>query len=291
MHTLASARAWGAEKLKRDGTEASALASDLLLGFVISRDRIFILSHAEETLPDDSWRRYRSLVRRHAEGEPLQYLTGEREFYGLDFQVTPAVLIPRPETEFLVEKALQILQENFSLDPYFADIGTGSGCIAVSIASEMPEARGIATDISGYAIEIAASNAHRHRVAERIRFICTNLLDCFRREPVFNLILSNPPYVALEEYDTLMSCVKDHEPHQALFGGRDGLDVYRRLAPEVSLRLKPGGYFIVEIGAGQGDAVRRLMQDSGLIFEEIIEDLQGIPRCLVLRKNQWRGNG
>jgi release factor glutamine methyltransferase len=290
MHTLASARAWAADELKRAGVESYALASDLLLGFAIGRDRVYVLSHTEEALPPESWQHYRLRVLRHAKGEPLQYLTGEREFFGLDFRVTPAVLIPRPETEILVETAVRIARERIGPCVHFVDVGTGSGCIAVSLAHEMPASQGYATDISAAAIGIARFNAGRHKVSGRIQFIRADLLDCFGPKPVFDLILCNPPYVALDEYDTLAGSVKDYEPHLALFGGPDGLGIFRRLAPAALKHLKRGGFLLLEIGAGQLHSVQRLMQNEDLLFEDAIEDLQGIPRCLVLRRSADRGS-
>ena len=284
METVASARAWAMEEFRSAGVGLSALSSDLLLGFVAGRDRIYVLSHSEDALPEESWHRFRSLVLRHAKGEPLQYLTGEREFYGLAFQVTPSVLIPRPETEILVEAALQIIRKNFNSNVRFVDVGTGSGCIAVSIAHEIPLSGGWATDISGQALEIASSNAMRHKVSERIQCVRADLLDCFPRKPAFDLILSNPPYVTLQECDTLPSSVKDYEPNLALFGGPDGLEFYRRLIPEALPRLNHGGYLLFEAGAGQADRISRIIEKEGLILLEILNDLQKIPRCLIARK-------
>ncbi len=281
MHSIASARAWAARQFRQSGVDAPALASDLLLGFALGRDRVYILAHAAEGVPDAAWRLYGSLVRRHAGGEPLQYLIGEREFFGLDFSVTPAVLIPRPETEILVEAALRLAP---GPDMRYADVGTGSGCVAVSVACRLPASSGWATDISGAALEVACANAARHGVLGRVRFIRADLLECFRPGPLFDMILSNPPYVALEDYDTLSSGVRDHEPRGALVGGRDGLDCYRRLGPGAAPRLAPGGRLLLEVGRGQAGRVRRLMEGAGLAAEEAIGDLQGIPRCLVFRK-------
>jgi release factor glutamine methyltransferase len=284
--TLAKARLWAADLLRRAGAESCALSADILLGFVLGRDRVYLLCHGEEALAGEDWSLYRDSVLRHAQGEPLQYLIGEREFYGLDFHVTPSVLIPRPETEILVETALEIVRERRLPGVKYADVGTGSGCIAVTMACHLPESAGYATEISGAAIGIAKSNAERHGAAERIEFIRANLLDCFRVEPFFDLILSNPPYVELAGYDTLARGVRDYEPHLALFGGRDGLDLFRRLAPEVPPRLKPGGFLLLEIGAGQLDGVQRLMENEGLLPEKSVNDLQGIPRCVVFRKGR-----
>jgi release factor glutamine methyltransferase len=289
MHTIAGARAWALEVFKQSGVESSALAAELLLGFVLGRDRVYVLSHKEEALNEELLGRFSVLAQRHAEGEPLQYLIGEREFFGLDFRVTPAVLIPRPETEVLVEAVLRIVQSGLGPEACFVDVGTGSGCIAVSIAYAIPEIRGWATDISWHALEIASGNAARHHVSGRVQCIRADMLECFRREPVFDLVLSNPPYVSLEEYDTLASGVKDYEPRGALIGGVDGLDFYRRLASEASERLKSDGYLFLEVGQGQAGGVERLMRGEGLVAEEILKDLQGIPRCLVMRKNSRNG--
>lgn len=291
VHTIESARTWAVGEFKRAGVESSTLSADLLLGFATGRNRVYVLSHAEDRLSDECWIRYRALVTRHAGGEPLQYLTGQREFYGLDFRVTPAVLIPRPETEILVEAALGIIRRDFDSGAKFADIGTGSGCIAVSVIHESPACRGWATDSSGQALAVAHGNAVQYNVSGRIHFIQADLLECFVREPVFDLVLSNPPYVPLEDYDTLPVSVKNFEPHRALFGGADGLQVFRRLVPEAYLRVKPGGFLLMEAGAGQAEAVSRLIEDEGFALERILDDLQGIPRCLVARKSRVRGNG
>jgi len=262
------------------------LSADILLGFVLGRERVYLLCHGDEILSDEDWRLYRSCVLRHAQGEPLQYLIGEREFYGLDFHVTPSVLIPRPETEILVETALEIVRGQLFPHVKYVDVGTGSGCIAVSMAHHLPESAGYATDISGTAIRIAKSNAERHGMVGRVEFVRTNLMDCFRAEPVFDLILSNPPYVELEGYDTLARGVRDYEPHLALFGGRDGLDIFRRLAPEAHLRLRSEGFLLLEIGAGQLNGVQRLMENEGFLPEKSVDDLQRIPRCVVFRKGR-----
>jgi release factor glutamine methyltransferase len=264
--------------------DSPALTADLLLGFVLGWNRVRILSHAEQQVTDDAWERLRSLILRRANGEPLQYLTGEQEFYGLAFRVTPEVLIPRPETEILVEKALDLIRHDSAQEIRFADIGTGSGCIAVSIAHEMPSSTGCAVDISAAALRIARENATRHGVARRILFVQSNLLDGFPQKPCFDFVLCNPPYVALDECDSLPSEVKNHEPHEALFGGVSGLDVYRRLVPEVTSRLSVGGYFLLEIGAGQAQQVGQLFEGAGLCLQTTLNDLQGIARCLVARK-------
>jgi release factor glutamine methyltransferase len=284
MHTVASARAWAIQELKRAHIQSPLLSADLLLGFVLEWDRVRILSHAEEVLSADAWVRFQDLVARSARGEPLQYLTGVQEFYGLVFQVKPGVLIPRPETEILVEKAIQLIQDRAVPRTRFLDVGTGSGCIAISVANAVPSAEGWAVDISAEALSIARENAKRHGVSQRIQVIRSNLIDCFARNPFFDLVLCNPPYVARKDYDSLQPDVRDHEPHLALFGGETGLDLFKELIPEIPSRLAAGGYLLLELGAGQADAIKRFVEDAGLWVEMVLPDLQGIPRCLVGRK-------
>lgn len=291
MNTVGTARLWAMDALRRAQTDSPELSADLLLGFVLGWTRERVLTHPERGLSDTDRARLRELVRRLARGEPLQYLTGEKEFFGRAFKVTPEVLIPRPETELLVEEALQLAGGSCSSGIRFADVGAGSGCIAVSLAGEIPASTGWAIDLSAAALRVARENAVRHGVARRIHFVQGDLLECFARSPAFDLILSNPPYVALAEYDSLLSVVRDHEPPGALFGGEAGLDVYRRMIPGVASRLVPGGYLLLELGAGQADPVGRLVEAEGLALQTIIDDLRGIPRCLVARKIPGRDHG
>lgn len=282
MHTVGDARAWAAKEFKRARMQSPDISVDLLLGVVLACDRVRILSHPEEVLSEENWMRFQELVSRRLMGEPLQYLRGEQEFFGLSFEVTPDVLIPRPETETLVEKAIQLIREHFPSGCRFLDIGTGSGCIAVSIAHEVPSSIPFGTDLSMSALRIARRNSARQHTF--VQFIQSDLLECFPVRPCFDFILSNPPYVALEECDTLPSEVRKYEPHNALFGGSSGLEIYRRLIPEVPSRLRTGGFLLVEAGAGQSERIGRLIERAGLALEEVLEDLHGIPRCLVGRK-------
>jgi release factor glutamine methyltransferase len=283
MHTVASARTWVIQELKGAGEQSPTLSADLLIATILGWDRVRVLSHTEELISVGSWNRLQELVLRRVKGEPLQYLTGVQEFYGLAFHVEPGVLIPRPETEILVEKAIQLMGHR-PAGARFADIGTGSGCIAVSAAHEVPSATGWAVDISTAALQIAQANAARHGVSERIHLIRANLFECFPRDPFFDFVFCNPPYVALKDYDSLAPEVRDHEPHLALFGGETGIDFYRALIPEVFPRLVPGGYLLLELGAGQDEEIRLLVENAGLSVETILNDLQGIPRCLVGHK-------
>ena len=284
MHTVGTARSWAIGEFKGAQVEAPEASADLLLGLVLGWDRVRVLSRFEHPLGEEAWIRFQDLVRRRAKGEPLQHLTGQQEFYGLLFHVTPDVLIPRPETELLVEEALNLIRGLSLPETRFLDVGTGSGCIAAAIAYEIPASVGWAVDISEAALRVARDNAVRHGVAQRILFIQANLLECFPPAPAFHFILSNPPYVALEEYDSLPAAVRDHEPSGALLGGEDGLKIYRRLIPGVSSRLMPGGYLLLELGAGQQERVEQLVGTGGLSLHRVLNDLQGIPRCLVARK-------
>jgi release factor glutamine methyltransferase len=277
--------------LKKAGIQSPAVSADILLGFVLGFDRVHVLSHPEQLVREELWIRFRDFVSRHAKGEPLHYLTGEREFYGLAFHITPAVLIPRPETEVLVEKAIEIMRSLALPRTLFADIGTGSGCIAVSVARQIPSSIGWATDISAAALDVAHENAVRHGVANRIQFVRADLLDCFAPNACFDFILSNPPYVPLEECDNLPSGVRDYEPHTALFGGPSGMEICRRLIPEVSSRLRSGGYLLLEAGVGQAEQVGSLIAHEGLSLKMTLNDLQGIPRCLVGWKPIRRNDG
>jgi release factor glutamine methyltransferase len=286
---IQDARTKAVEELRRAKVKSPELAADLLLGFTLGWDRVRIISHPEEAIAEDLWINCNSLIQRHASGEPLHYLTGAREFYGLLFHVTPAVLIPRPETELLVEKTIELLKVHPS-PARFLDIGVGSGCISIAIAREVPSATGWAVDISAPALDVAKQNACRHEVADRIHLVRGDLLDSFLPNESFDFILSNPPYVPLSECDTLPSDVRDYEPHLALFGGATGMDIYSRLIPRVPSYLAPEGYFLIELGAGQAGQIRELIEKAGMSVQMILNDLQGIPRCLVARKI-WRNNG
>jgi release factor glutamine methyltransferase len=284
QHTISSVRTWAIGELKQAHVNSPVLTADLLLGFVLGWTRVRILSYTEQAVSEAVWERTRELIRRCAGGEPLQYLTGEQEFFGLAFQVSPDVLIPRPETEVLVEKAIELIKSYPSPAIRFADVGTGSGCIAVSIAHHIPSSSGWAVDISEDALKIAIANAARNGVADRIRFVPSDLLGGIPLSDSLDFIFCNPPYIALGDYDSLPSEVKNHEPHMALFGGQSGLEVYRRLIPEAASRLVESGYLLLEVGAGQARQVGRIFKNNGFSLQTVLGDLQGIPRCLVGQK-------
>jgi release factor glutamine methyltransferase len=231
-------------------------------------------------------------TKRRAAREPVAYITGTREFYGRPFRVTPAVLVPRPETEGLVEEALRLVSGDgrgpaTGAGLRVVDVGTGSGCLAITLALEWPAAAVTATDVSPDALAVAAENAARLGAA-RIDFRRTNLLDGLPGR--FDLVVSNPPYIALADRASLPPDVRDHEPAAALYGGEDGLDVVRGLVAAAAARLAPNGYLVMEIGAGQADAVRALVErTTGLAWRHVTPDLAGIPRVVVASRGATGG--
>jgi release factor glutamine methyltransferase len=251
-----------------------------LLAHVLGRDQSFIIGHADEPLTTEQSEALQLLVERRASGEPLQYITARQEFFKLDFEVTPDVLIPRPETESIVEVALELLQNN--PEAYFADIGTGSGCIAISLLHELPAARAIAMDISRAALRVARRNAERHKVIDRLVLLESDGLSVLDVNESFSLIASNPPYVSEDELKRVQREVS-FEPTAALAAGPDGLSVIRRLLTDVPQFLRAGGYFVFEIGFGQSEAVEKLVDHRVWKLLEIREDLQRIPRTFVLQ--------
>ena len=269
--------------LQRAGVPEARREAGSLLSFIIARDRTFLISHAEDLLDEHSLDQFREAVERRAVGKPLQYITGSQDFFGREFRVTPDVLIPRPETELLVEAALEITGRDTA--PFICDVGTGSGCIAVTLLCENSAARAVALDKSPATLEIAKFNAAKLSVADRAVFVVS---DCFEsldaREYQFDLIASNPPYVSAEVVPGLQREVRDHEPLVALSPGPDGLSMIRRLVQEAPDFLKPKGYLIMEIGFDQGEKVQSLVDADVWRSLELRPDLQGIPRIVVLQK-------
>jgi release factor glutamine methyltransferase len=253
-------------------------AETLLLHW-LGKNRAWLMSHADEDFAGCRAIGFAGLLERRERGEPIQYITGETEFYGLPLRVTPDVLIPRPETEHVVEKALEISGANARI----ADVGTGSGAIAIAIAHQRAGMQIAATDLSGKALEIARGNAERNSVGERIRFLQGDLLAPVAAER-FDVVVSNPPYVPGGDRDGLAVEVRDFEPAMALFAGADGLDGYRRLIPQAHEVLVQGGFLLLEIGCGQSAAVESLLGEAGFAEIEFAPDLQGIPRVAVARR-------
>jgi len=269
-------------RLEAAKVPSHALAAELLLMHTMRCDRTWLYSHPEATIDSEALQKFFELVARRAQGVPTQYLTGKQEFWGLEFEVTPAVLIPRPETEHVVEVAMERLGENRQRESLrVADIGTGSGCIAVALAQEFKSAKILATDISAAALEVAWRNAERHGVSERIRFVECDLLGTAATEgQPFGLIVSNPPYVACGEESELQREVREHEPREALFGGPEGTEVYARLIGEAATRLRREGLLVVEIGYGAHERVSELFDCAGWKDIRVANDLAGIPRVI-----------
>ena len=253
--------------------------AELLLLHVAQMSRAELISNPDRQLTTDEWHRYRELIARRKQFEPVQYINGEREFYGLTFRVVPGVLIPRPETEHLVEAVL----ERIPLDApcHIADVGTGSGAIAIALAVARPLARIAATDISVGALNIAKENAAVHGVEDRIRFREADLLANSALGE-FDIVVSNPPYIADGERESLDAEVREYEPAQALFAGPTGLELYERLIPQAAEVLRPGGWLAMEIGAGQQLQLSRLLKDWSQI--SFASDLQGIPRVALAQR-------
>jgi release factor glutamine methyltransferase len=285
--SIAEAILQGAHSLRQAGVPEARREAGSLLAYVLERDRSFILSHAEDPISPEQMELFRGYIGWRGRGKPLQYITGHQEFFGIDFEVTTDVLIPRPETELLVEAALKLAASRNSA-PFICDVGTGSGCIAITLLHELVAARAVAIDISKAALAVAKRNAARHSVIERLALVES---DCFaaldQRDPnqsSFDLIVSNPPYVAERALEGLQREVRDFEPRTALAAGVDGLVVISRLLLEAGDFLKTGGYLLFEIGFDQGAAVEQLIDRGTWKLLDIQNDLQGIPRIVALEK-------
>lgn len=265
-------------QLEAADTPSSRLSAELLLMFTLNCDRAYLFTYPERELTANEQARYDEAIARRCTGEPAQYITGHQEFFGRDFLVTSAVLIPRPETEHLIEAALELFPRNARLD--ILDVGTGSSCIAVTLAKEFSRSKLMAVDISTQALEIAQANAARLEAS--VEFRQSDLLSAIEPARRFDMIVSNPPYVGECEADKVQRQVRDFEPHIAVFGGQRGMDIIERLAPQVWQHLKPGGWFLMEIGYSIADPVHEVMR--GWSDFRVVPDLQGIPRVVVARK-------
>jgi release factor glutamine methyltransferase len=297
--TLRSALRDAIAQLEREHTPSAPLAAELLLMHTLGRDRAWLYAHPEQEVDAATRERYFSLIARRGSGIPTQHLTGHQEFWGLDFEVTPDVLIPRPETEHIIEVSLEHLRVQSGGDASYrdaalrlADIGTGSGCIALALAHELPGAHITATDISASALDVARRNATRHGVASRIDFVECNLLDALLHESgvtghesrPLDLIASNPPYIGRREAATLPREVREHEPQAALFGGEAGTEMYAPLIAQAAVLLKPGGILVLELGYNSADHVSRLLSAPVWSGVAITKDLAGISRVASARR-------
>lgn len=273
----------GMARLRAANVPSHALAAELLLMHAVGRDRAWLYANPEAAVDGATAAKFFELIARRTSGTPTQYLTGRQEFWGLEFEVTPAVLIPRPETEHVVEVALERLgAARVSTLLRIADVGTGSGCIAVALAKELPAAEIYATDISAEALAVARRNAERHGVAARVKFIECNLLDGVTEDAgPLDLIASNPPYVARDEQEQLPRDVREHEPHAALFAGASGTEIYEPLIAQAAKQLRRGGLLVVEIGYGALERVKPLLGNSKTWTNvRVANDLAGIPRVI-----------
>ena len=254
--------------------------AETLLMFVLGRDRAYLYAHGERVLSAEEILRYQQLTAERARGVPAQYITGHQEFWGIDLLVSPAVLIPRPETEHVVETVLELSQGRAG-NIRIVDVGTGSGCIALALAKELPQAEIHATEISATALEVARANAARHQLTERVHFHQTDLLNDIAGLQ-FDFVVSNPPYVGESEKDTVEAQVRKFEPQIAVFAGETGMEVFAKLIPQALKVLSPGGWLVMELAFSSYDRVRQLLLNwSDLRFSN---DLQGIPRVVTARK-------
>jgi release factor glutamine methyltransferase len=274
---------WTTAHLKKHGSETPRLDAEILLAHSRKCARIELYTRFNEPLSDTERATMRELVRRRAQAEPVAYLVGHREFFSLDFRVTPDVLIPRPETESLVVELLSIIEGGEQ--PRIADIGTGSGCIAIATAANNARVEVAAVDISKPALAVARENAQTHSVAERIHFFQGDLFAPLSAEGAFDAIASNPPYVAEDEMPTLAADIRLHEPHLALSAGPDGLAVIRRLVADAPNHLKAGGWLLLEISPEQADAIRGLLESDGRYQSvAVVKDLAGNARVMRAAK-------
>ncbi|MDP9262709.1 MAG: peptide chain release factor N(5)-glutamine methyltransferase [Acidobacteriota bacterium] len=292
----------GIAQLTAAGTGSPRLNAEVLLMFTLACDRAYLYAHAERELSAEEHARYQAALEERARGKPAQYITGHQEFWGLDFLVSPAVLIPRPETEHVVETVLELVRTmelarrgGLERQLKIVDVGTGSGCIALALAKELPGAEIVAVDISAAALEIARANAARLQLDQRVRFFESNLLSALPDvgtvvgtgtgdSPVptsFDFVVSNPPYVGSSAPEKVQREVRDFEPKVAVFAGESGLEVYRQLIPQARQRLEPGGWLVMEIGFSMEAAVRALLE--GWQEVRVTHDLQGIPRVVAAR--------
>lgn len=288
----------GISRLREKQVPSYTLAAELLLLHVLGRDRAWLYAHHEEPINSEELDTFLSLICRRANGEPTQHLTGKQEFWSLEFEVTSDVLIPRPETEHVIEVALDRLalrelragrpQKTNGEGFLIADIGTGSGCLAIALAKELPAATVYATDISPAALAVARRNAVHHGAANRIHFLESDLsrplAADWARESAFDLIVSNPPYIPRRDANTLAREVRDHEPAIALYGGEEGYELYAGLIALAGAHLKPGGIFVAELGHDSLSAVQPLLDARHWTAVGVNNDLARIPRVIAAER-------
>ena len=278
MARIDEALAWGVERLYHASIGSERMTAQLLLAHVLGVERPHVVAHPEREMTDDEVRAFKSSIERRASGEPFQYITGKQEFYGRDFEVTPDVLIPRADTEVIVDGAKRVWAGMADREGrWVLDLGTGSGAIAVTLARELAGARVVATDVSAAALAVAGRNAARN--GADVRIVHADLVEAFAGP--FAIIATNLPYIPATVVDELQIEVRDHEPRVALVGGEDGLDLYRKFFDDLPRVLAPDGFVLCECGFTQSGALERLAAERGLRFVDRLDDLQGIPRTIV----------
>ena len=295
MWTAVRQKSWNIKELLEVTTdylakkeiESPRLSAESLLAHQLNIDRIKLYLRFDQPLHEQEVAGYRSLIKRRLRREPLQYITGVQEFWSLDFTVGPPVMVPRPETELLVEQVIALCRGNRLTEgpcTRILDLGTGCGALAVAIARELEAVAVWASDVSQEALDIARGNARKHGVEERIEFIHSDMWQGLsNQELTFDIIVSNPPYINSEAIASLAPEVRDHEPRQALDGGEDGLNFYRRILLDVPKHLRMGGMLFMELGAGQADDVKGICEHVGLDVVTVVSDLAGHGRILVAR--------
>ena len=286
--TILSVLHWAQHYLQSKGISEPRAGAEVLLAHCLQCSRLELYLRHDQPLADEELSCYKKGLKRRLAFEPTQYITGHQEFWSLDFLVSPAVLIPRPETELLVEAILKHLgrPEQQTAEPRILDIGTGSGVLAVTLAAELPQARVTAVDRSWEALQVARENARRHGVEPQITWVLGDLVAFLAPQVDFDVIVSNPPYVPTADWEQLPPDIKNYEPRLALDGGPDGLDIIRMLIPAVSARLRPGGLLALEVGQGQAEAVKQLLDGQGVLAPAaIIQDYQRIGRVVLARRS------
>ena len=276
---IAAALTKASEKLQAAGVAEPRRETSSLLSFVLQQDSAFLIAHSEDQLAANQKMIFDACVKRRANREPLQYITGRSEFWRLAFEVTPDVLIPRPETEILIEASIEFLQT--ADNPRFCEVGIGAGCIAVSILHSVKNTTAVATDVSKAALSVAARNAAKHGVHDRLNLREADLFDNIGGQ--FDLIVSNPPYIPDSDIEQLQPEVRDFEPRTALEGGDDGLDIVRRIVSDSRQFLRPGGVLLIEIGHDQAEKVANLFDKDVWGEVEFLRDLQNIDRVVRAR--------
>ncbi|MBW1839326.1 MAG: peptide chain release factor N(5)-glutamine methyltransferase [Deltaproteobacteria bacterium] len=288
ISTVSSVLKWGCKQLEKSNVDTPRLDAEVLLAYCINTDRTNLYAINDNELDEISWQRYTQCIQRRVRREPVAYITGKKEFYSLAFKVTSDVLIPRPETETLVEESLKAcmsMREKMSA-LNILELGTGSGIIAVILAKRLETSYIIATDISLKIVEVARNNAKLHNVKRKINFLVSRSLEALKEKGKnFDLIVSNPPYVSASDWEKVQPEIKEYEPTDALLAGEDGLDFYRKITFGADGMLAREGWLMLEVGMGQKDAVSRMIKKTGKFKKlEVVNDLSGIPRVVKAQK-------